>query len=123
VLVPPTPGLNSAVGLLATDLKHETVRTLMKEARATDPGELAAVFEEMEKATRALLREEGVAEADVRIIREIAMSYVGQSFQLKIPVPERIGADVARLMTERFHARHAEAYGFANEREPILFVN
>ena len=30
VLIPPTPGLNSAVGLLATDLKHELVRTYMK---------------------------------------------------------------------------------------------
>jgi N-methylhydantoinase A len=123
VLVPPTPGLNSAVGLLATDLKHETVRTLMKEAQATEPSELAAVFEEMEAATCALLREEGVAPADIRIVREIAMSYVGQSFQLKVPVPQPIDAGVAQLMTERFHARHAEAYGFANEREPTQFVN
>ncbi len=123
VLVPPTPGLNSAVGLLATDLKHEIVRTYMKEARQSDPAELTAVFGEMEAATRELLSIESVAESDVAIIREIAMCYVGQSYQLKVPVPEAIDAETAGTMSEAFHARHAEAYGFANEREPTQFVN
>ena len=53
VLIPPTPGLNSAVGLLATDLKHELVRTYMKQASQTDPAHLAAAFDEMETATLA----------------------------------------------------------------------
>ena len=123
VLIPPTPGLNSAVGLLATDLRHEIVRTNMKEARATEPAELRAIYAEMEGAVRALLDEEGVAEADVRIVREIAMCYVGQSYQLRIPVPERIDGDTWRVMTDAFNRRHAEAYGFANEREPAQFVN
>jgi N-methylhydantoinase A len=123
VLIPPTPGLNSAVGLLATDLKHEIVRTNMKPARATAPEALRAIFAEMEAGTRALLEEEGVADADVRISREIAMCYVGQSYQLKLPVPEPIDGDTWRIMTDAFHRRHAEAYGFANEREPTQFVN
>ncbi len=75
--MPPAPGVNSAVGLLATDLKHEIVRTYIKEARAADPAELNAVFAELEATTRELLREEGVAEQDVAITREIAMCYVG----------------------------------------------
>ena len=123
VLIPPTPGLNSAVGLLATDLKHETVRTYMKEAKAADPAELSAVLDEMEAATRSLLGEEGVAEADVTIQRQFDMSYVGQSFQLRISVPGSIDADTERVLTEAFHVRHAEAYGFANEGEPTLLVN
>ena len=123
VLVPPTPGLNSAVGLLATDLKHEIVRTHMKEARQAEPAKITAIFGEMETATRELLAIEGVDEAKIEIIREIAMCYVGQSYQLKVPVPEVIDADTAETMSEAFHARHAEAYGFANEREPTQFVN
>ena len=123
VLVPPTPGLNSALGLLATDLKHEIVRTYMTETAAADPAELAAIFAEMEAATRALLAAEGVGAGDIRIVREIAMCYVGQSFQLKIPVPDRIDSGTGRIMTEAFNLRHAEAYGFANEREPTQLVN
>ena len=123
VLVPPAPGVNSAVGLLATDLKHEIVRTFITEARAADPAELVAVFTEMETATRALLREEGVADRDVSVTREIAMCYVGQSYQLNIGVPDTIDGDTPDVMSRQFHARHAQTYGFANESEPTQFVN
>ena len=123
VLIPPTPGLNSAVGLLATDLKHERVRTYMKDALASDPAELVAIYAEMEATIRALLDEEGVAESDITITREFDMCYVGQSFQLRVPAPDVIDAGTAQEMTEAFHVRHAEAYGFANEGEPTQFVN
>ena len=123
VLVPPTPGLNSAVGLLATDLKHEVVRTYMKDSLAADPADLESVYAEMEAATRALLGEEGAGEDDVAMTRQIDMCYVGQSFQLKVLAPDRIDSETAREMTKAFHARHAESYGFANEEEPTQFVN
>ncbi len=123
VLIPPTPGLNSAVGLLATDLKHELVRTYMKVASQTDPVQLARVFGEMEASTRELLREEGVTPERIRIVREIAMCYVGQSYQLKIEVPNLIDGETWKALTVAFHRCHATAYGFANEREPVQFVN
>ena len=89
VLIPPTPGLNSAVGLLATDLKHELVRTYMKQASQTDPAHLAAVFDEMEARDAAIFcaRKASTPSAS-RIVREIAMCYVGQSYQLKVEVPD-----------------------------------
>ncbi len=123
VLIPPTPGVNSAVGLLATDLKHETVRTTMKETDAADPAALTAVLAEMEATTRDLLREEGVAAGDITIHRQFDMCYVGQSFQLRVAAPERIVADSAKALTDAFHGRHAETYGFANEGEPTMIVN
>jgi len=123
VLIPPAPGLNSAVGLLATDLKHELVRTYMKKASGADPRHLNATFGDMEAATRRLLRDEGVTDDRVKIIREIAMCYVGQSYQLKIDVPDQVDEGTWKTMTEAFHRRHAAAYGFANEREPTQFVN
>jgi N-methylhydantoinase A len=123
VLIPPAPGLNSAVGLLATDLKHELVRTYMRKASDADPANLAATFDEMEAATRRLLHDENVPDDRVRMIREIAMCYVGQSYQLKMDVPARIDGDTWKTMTEAFHRRHAAAYGFANEGEPTQFVN
>jgi len=123
VLIPPAPGLNSAVGLLATDLKHELVRTYMRRAADADPTHLAATFDDMAAATTRLLRDEGVDADRTRVSREIAMCYVGQSYQLKIEVPDQIDADTWRVMTEAFHRRHAAVYGFANEGEPTQFVN
>jgi N-methylhydantoinase A len=123
VLIPPIPGLNSAVGLLASDLKHDLVRTYMKAEAAADPAELSAIYAEMEAGVRALLRDEGVAAADMVISREVEMCYVGQSFQLKLPVPEAIDRATLAGLTAAFHARHAEAYGFANHGEPTRLVN
>ena len=51
------------------------------------------------------------------------MCYVGQSYQLKVEVPDHIDGDTWKVMTEAFHKRHTAAYGFANEREPVQFVN
>ncbi len=123
VLVPPTPGVNSAVGLLATDLKHEVVRTYMTRSEATDPKSLAAVFAEMEAPTRALLAEEGVADDRIEILREIDMCYFGQSFQLRVPLTGEIDAGIGAAMSEAFHDRHQETYGYCDRTGQTQFVN
>ena len=123
VLVPPTPGVNSAVGLLATDLKHEVVRTFMTRADLADPQALGTVFGEMEAPTRALLGEEGVSEDRIEIRREIDMCYFGQSFQLRVPMTVGIDAGTGEAMSHAFHDRHEEVYGFCDRAGATLFVN
>lgn len=123
VLIPPTPGVNSAIGLLATDLKHELVRTYMKESAQTDGAHLMDAFAEMEATTLAILDEEGVDPDHIDILREIAMSYVGQSFQLNVKMPDVIDANFADFMAEVFNKRHEKAYGFVNTSAPVQYVN
>jgi len=123
VLIPPTPGLNSALGLLATDLKHEVVRTWLKPLAGLDADGLGGALDGLETALRALLAEEGVAEADVAITRELEMCYVGQSYHLRVPAPAQIDGAAASRLADAFHARHEASYGFANRREPVQIVN
>ena len=123
VLIPPTPGLNSAVGMLATDLKHEVVRTQMQATADVNPTQLAEIYEELEGSTRNLLKEQDVQEEDITIIREAGMCYVGQSFQLRVDVPSVIDTDTGSQLEKAFHQRHAESYGFDNEEEPTQLVN
>jgi len=123
VLIPPTPGLNSAVGLLASDLKHDVVRTYMKTQATANPAELSAIYAEMEQSVQTLLKAEGVVPTDIAITREIEMCYVGQSFRLKMPVPSRIEGSTLGELTKAFHEEHARAYGFANLGEPTQLVN
>ena len=123
VLVPPAPGVNSAVGLLATDLKHELVRTFMTRADRVDPQALMTVFGEIEAPTRALLRQEGVSEDRIEIRHEIDMCYFGQSFQLRVPVTVGIDAGIAEAMSNAFHDRHKDVYGFCDREGATLFVN
>jgi len=123
VLVPPKPGVNSAVGLLSTDLKHEIVRTFMDPAMGADAGRLKTFFGEMEGATRALLRSEGVPDERTEIRREIDMCYIGQSFQLRILLDGDIDDKTGTVMTDAFHDRHEVVYGFCNRTEATHFVN
>jgi N-methylhydantoinase A len=123
VLVPPAPGVNSAVGLLATDLKHEIVRTFMTKARDADHKELSKVFGEMEAPIRDLLREEEVPDDRVEIRREIDMCYFGQSFQLRVPLKVGIDEGTAEAASAAFHDRHEAVYGFCSRGEATMFVN
>ena len=117
VLIPPTPGLNSAVGLLATDLKHEQVRTVMRAAADARDADIAASLDEMAAAVRRILADEDVPADRTTVLRQLDMSYVGQSFALRVDVPEDAREGLVAAAAERFHGLHREAYGFSDPGE------
>jgi N-methylhydantoinase A len=123
VLIPPTPGLNSAVGLLATDLRHEQVRTYMRRHDEADPADMDRHFSEMAETMADLLGREGVEPAKRRIIREIDMCYVGQSYALRVPFPDQGGADVIAGAVAAFHQLHQDTYGHCDRDEAVNLMS
>ncbi|MBI3976912.1 MAG: hydantoinase/oxoprolinase family protein [Chloroflexi bacterium] len=124
VVVQPRPGLASALGLLVTDLKHEYSVTRIERTDRTEVADLEQLLVELERQGRATLEREGVAPSAVQFARRLEMRYVGQSYQLTIPVPPAclepaILADVVRA----FNRAHEEAYGYAEPSEPTEIVN
>jgi N-methylhydantoinase A len=122
ILVPPTPGLNSALGLLATDIKHDFVRTRFTPSAALDLGTLRSELDEMSDAGRKLLEEERVDMRRVEILREAEMCYLGQSYPLRVRIPEDWSNLVAILETA-FHDAHRALYGFASPGEATMVLN
>jgi N-methylhydantoinase A len=122
VIVPPTPGLNSAVGMLATDIKHDFVRTLFRRTDALTTPELWAVLDEMAEAGRGRLAENGVIPSRRKVILEAELCYFGQSYALKVPVPVDRDAALAGI-DAAFRASHRQKYGFASATEPTLVTN
>src|SRR5205823_898483 len=59
VLVPPSPGALSAIGVLVADVIKEQSRTVMIEAAADIEQKLEPIFREMESGARVTLRREG----------------------------------------------------------------
>ena len=59
LLVPRSPGIFSATGLLATDLKRDASSTVMRRLDALDPGEVEAAFAVLERAGAAELARGG----------------------------------------------------------------
>ena len=114
VIVPRHPGLFSALGLLAADVRATFSRSLVA---ALDAGSLAnaqrAAAALVDEA-RAALRVQGVATDAIRTVVELDVRYAGQSFDLTVA----LGADVA-LVAEAFHARHERRYGYAVRDEQV----
>jgi len=123
VLVPQHPGNFSALGLLASDIKHDDVRTRVGPLRA-GLTVTADAFAEMERAARHQLELDGFAPAQQRLLRSLDLRYRGQAFELNVAVGESGDAmpGLPAIETE-FHRQHLAAYGHSNADATIELVN
>jgi N-methylhydantoinase A/oxoprolinase/acetone carboxylase beta subunit len=124
VIVPLHPGITSAMGLLASDLKHETQRTVMVDAPTADAEALERIYQEMEAAGRERLDADGIA-ADARVLARLAdCRYVGQAYELLVPVPDGPldAAGIAGIV-ERFEEAHEREYFYRFEEAPVQIVH
>ncbi|HTI54111.1 MAG TPA: hydantoinase/oxoprolinase family protein, partial [Verrucomicrobiae bacterium] len=124
VLVPPSPGIASALGMLATDIRHEFVATRRLRLDGLAPVALDALFADFVAEGEARLDRDGVPPAERRVLRSADLRYHGQSFELPVTVPPGplSAADLLRLRDE-FHAMHERAYGYAAPEDPVELVN
>jgi N-methylhydantoinase A len=122
VLVPPAPGVWSALGLLEAEMEHHLVRTFLRPLAGLAPGELAAAVAALEGEAAALLAAQG--HSDVEIARAADLKYQGQSFELTVPLPPAGSDDeVTRHLAEAFAREHERTYGHKAEGDPIQVVN
>jgi N-methylhydantoinase A/oxoprolinase/acetone carboxylase beta subunit len=124
VLVPLHPGITSAMGLLASDLKHETQRTVMVDAPSADADALERVYQEMETAGRARLEADGVA-TEARVLQRLAdCRYVGQAYELLVAVPPgRLDAAGVQRIAQQFEETHEREYFYRFEDTPVQIVH
>ena len=122
VIVPPYPGITSAMGLLTTDLKYDAIRTQFQVSGKVDLKRLNADFRAMETDLRAQFAADNIK--DISFVRDGDLRYVGQGYELKIVFPNG-EIDDARLaqVWERFHEAHRREYGHCFTASPIEVVN
>ena len=123
-IIPLSPGITSALGLLVTDLKHDYSLTLIRRADEIEPGEVQAAYEKMEQQGWTTLRQEGIPPESIAFLRQVDLRYVRQSYELTVPVPAGnfTSSEVKRLV-DQFHLEHDRTYGFSAPDEPAEFVN
>ncbi|MDA0674927.1 MAG: hydantoinase/oxoprolinase family protein [Proteobacteria bacterium] len=122
LLIPMSPGTTSAMGLLVTDLKHDYSATLIQRTDQLDADAVNRRYREMEERGRKALLGEGMEGASVSFERQIEMRYVGQSYELPIPLPAGNVENAIAGMLRKFHEEHERAYGFAAPGEPVEIV-
>jgi N-methylhydantoinase A len=116
VLVPPSPGITSALGCLLVDVRHDLSAMFLARLDSVDRDELEDEFGKLEADARERLEAEDVPEEQMSIQRLVDMRYVGQWRSLTVPVAAPVDlADAA----ERFHAEHERAYNYRRDGSPV----
>ena len=116
-IVPLAPGVNSALGLLMTNLREDRVATFVRRLDGTTAPELERLFGEMEAAARARLRQPATGAGRLRLTRSLGQRYLGQRYEL--PVAVEPGPLQPDRIAEQFHAEHERAYGYARREHPV----
>lgn len=113
VIVPPSCGVGSAVGLLASDLSTDRVLTHVVPAADADLGEIERVFTQLAAFGADDLQVELDAPG-VEVERSADVRFHGQAHELTVSVPHGpIDAKALEELRDEFAARYREAYGIA----------
>lgn len=117
VIVPPNPGITSALGCLLVDIRHDLSSMYLSMAADAELGEVEARFQELEAEAHDRLAAEGVPPERMALQRSIDMRYQGQWRSLAIPVdaPVKPLDEVMGL----FHDQHARVHNFRRDDAPI----
>ena len=117
VIVPPNPGVTSAIGCLLVDIRHDFSRSYLKAAATASPEDIEARFTAMEAEAARQLDSERVAPEDMVFQRTIDMMYAGQWRSLQVPVGTPF--DSVDAAVEIFHRDHEREYAYRRDDEPV----
>jgi N-methylhydantoinase A len=116
VLVPPSPGITSALGCLLVDIRHDLSAMFLAHVDTVDRDALEAEFGKLEAEAHERLAAEGVPAEQMSIQRLVDMRYLGQWRSLTVPVSAPVDLEDA---TARFHAEHERAYNYRRDGSPV----
>lgn len=117
VIVPPNPGVTSAMGCLLVDIQHDLSVMYTASASNADTADLEQQFRGLEAEAVDRLRHEGVADEDVVLQRGISMRYQGQWRSLQVPM--NTCADFLKTAVENFHKEHERQFSFRQDSQPV----
>ncbi len=117
VVVPPSPGVTSAMGCLLVDIQHDLAQMYTGLASAADEEGIEEAFVALETEAAARLRHEGVADENAMLQRKISMRYSGQWRSLQVPMGSGPGALQRAVRT--FHEQYEREFSFRQDDAPV----
>ena len=119
VIVPPNPGVTSALGCLLVDIRHDLAQSYLMPAKKANANDIETKFIDMENEAINRLKTEGVKSVDMILERSIDMMYAGQWRSLNVAVSSPfISVDIA---IESFHKAHNLEYAFRRDEANVDF--
>jgi len=122
VLVPPRPGLLSAIGLLHADVRGDFSLTRLLRAEAASLEALNAGLDELKQRAGAWLDGEGETQVGHEWYADLR--YFGQNSELILALNGgRLTGPALAKLVENFHRRHRTHYGYEMRGQPVEVVN
>lgn len=126
VLVPPIPGITAAAGLLSTDLKYESTRSLLCNLDTVTDEELDQVntkLAELKQECHEQLAGEKTVDGKINVEFIAECRYHGQGFELRVGLPgEVLDRDNVKAVIDAFHEQHNIDYGYFFEHSVVELV-
>ena len=122
VLIPPHPGVLSALGMVLADVVKDYSQTVMLRAEAAAGDDLERQFAPLYHRARADLEAEGFSPEQSTLLPSLDMRYVGQSYELGVATPDGALGKIQQYVAG-FHQAHRRRFTYANEAEAVEIVN
>lgn len=124
LLIPLTPGVHSALGLLMSDVKHDYVRSKLVGLDDLDLDEINHMFHQLTEQAKNELHGEGFNDDEIKIETYLDLRYAGQGYELTVPCPmPPLTKHDLLLMRGRFDTMHEQNSGHKAETEPVELVS
>jgi N-methylhydantoinase A len=112
MLVPPSPGVLSALGFLLADVKQVFTLTRVGLVGQLDEAAYQRELDRLIVDATAWLRREGIPAEDRAIEVALDLRYRGQAYELPIRVRLPLDAAAWQEAAKDFHAEHKRRYGY-----------
>ena len=123
IIVPVSPGVFSAFGLLFADVEHHFVQTHLKAFDELDIQQADGILQGLRDQGQRLLSEEGFDDSQRRLINQVDMKYVGQTSEMTVNMHgHRFSAAEVEELGESYAVEHEKTYGYRVD-EPLQLVN
>jgi N-methylhydantoinase A len=123
VVIPPSPGVFSAFGLLTAELSVHAARSLLCSTRTLTPSMLEQAYSALEREVTGTLVAQGQSPALIELERTIDVHYAGQSFELSLEMQSPTDLAAIAAIDTRFAAEHERTYGHRADDDPVEVVH
>ncbi len=124
VLVPPTPGVLSALGGLVADIKNDFIRTIYAGLTDGVQDRLREGYADLEARARHWLFVDQGYNGTSTLSHSADMRYAGQSFEVETPLdPQAVATGDLAALAEAFHRRHEQLFGHCDRHAAVQVIN
>ncbi|MCD1286146.1 hydantoinase [Brevibacterium sp. CCUG 69071] len=124
IIIPNHPGITSAVGLLATDIRYEVPTTAWTSSDDPDLELLGRELTRLSEQAVEQLKDDGIPDEQISLERSVDCRYVGQGYELIVQAPDgEINGGWVESVSQAFHELHGRMYSQRFDDKPVQLVN